>query len=186
MSSKWIRIWQKMKQAVIVLLSLGLVGALANTIQSDNNNKALPEPSDSETKHEDTLNKTEQKDPVVSFVDTGLLNGDERNGEVSITIEQDLVPPPVDLAQDPPTEAYITDISEFPIEDNNFYRTLPDGYEDEIMDVAANWVPVPIFRRQKHKAHRRFFGPKHFIQNPYRRFHYYPYHAFYRPRPYFF
>ncbi|XP_047991607.1 uncharacterized protein LOC125230489 isoform X1 [Leguminivora glycinivorella] len=179
-----------MKQAVIVLLSLGLVGALANTIQSDNNNKALPEPSDSETKHEgeDILNKTEQKEPVVSFVDTGLINDGDRNGEVSITIEEDLVPPPVEIAQDPAAEVYITDVPEFPIEDN-FYKTLPDSpdtYEDEIMDVAANWVPVPIFRRQKHKAHRRFFGPKHFTQNPYRRFYYYPYHAFYRPRPYFF
>ncbi|XP_073956082.1 uncharacterized protein [Choristoneura fumiferana] len=184
-----------MRNLVILLLSLGLVGAYANAIpkQTDSNNKTSH--SDSETKHneetEKTLNNVSEQKGVDadSIVDKELFD-DDKVSEVSIAIEEnseDLADNPVSTKFFGPSKIYNTDFAYSVPEKDDFFRSnVPASYRDEMMAMAASFAPVPLFKRHRQKARRRFSTPRHFIRNPYRRFYFYPYHTYYYPRPIFY
>lgn len=184
-----------MRNVVILLLSLGLVGAYTNAIpkQTDSNNKTLH--SDSETKHNEETEKTlnnvsEQKGVDTDSIVDKELFGDDKVSEVSIAIEEnfdDEVDDSVNKKFFGPSKMYDTDFAYSVPENDDFLRSnVPASYRDEMMRMAASFAPVPLFKRHRQKARRRFSSPRHFIRNPYRRFYFYPYHTYYYPRPIFY
>ncbi|KAM3965146.1 uncharacterized protein ACR2FA_000539 [Aphomia sociella] len=190
-SQNWISL--KMKTRTIILLALGLVGAIsvgADPISKQNlsahNKQPLSESNHTETKLNDgsLLYKaeTEQKNDAVPTITA--TNIKDENGysdsNVQIIIES-IDGPTEELTQSQPM--YMN--NDIALNEDLYSDKLVDNGPDEIMETAAGFVPIPIFRKRQ-KARRRFATRRHFIRNPYaytyRGLHYYyPYYGFYRP-----
>lgn len=112
---------------------------------------------------------------------------------VNIVIEDvgnpDEVPDLTEPATDNPLTLQIPDVVNFeedfvPMRDEDFlYNDLIHKDPNEIMDTAAGFVPIPIFRKKKktQKPRQPFASRRYFRRHyPYRRLYYfYPYYGYY-------
>lgn len=173
---------------VILLLTLGLAGTIANSTQQTNSNvKPLSERSESETKqNEETSpnNGEQEQKKVTNLLETTAITADEDSlthagGSIDILLQETFSPDNL-LAQ---SDISFDDLPDTPIMDNILYRTaLANKVQDEIMETAEGFVPIPIFRKRQ-KARRRFATRRNFLRNPYRRnpYFFYPYYGYYHP-----
>lgn len=171
-----------MKSAVILMLTLGLVGAIAKPAE-----QLGPETLPKIKPNCDTEQKTEESaiinnsglagDTAINEIPIDIENGSNYGASLDILMEEsirkpadtflDLVEPNID--------------SDLPIQSDDMYTDILNKDPNEIMDTAAGFVPIPIFRN-KQKAKRRFATRRQFRRKPnsHRRiFFFYPSYGFY-------
>lgn len=176
-----------MKTSVIFLFILGLGGVFTASIQTSNepgtesisSGTDLNEETDKGTSEQNTIKSIETIETTTITADEDT--GNHNNGQLDILIEQTYSP---DTDYVPQSDIYLDDIPEVPISNDNFYpNPLFNKIQDEIMETAEGFLPVPIFRKRQ-QARRRYASRRFFRRNPYpyrRPFYFYPYYGFYRP-----
>ncbi|XP_049873544.1 uncharacterized protein LOC126372063 [Pectinophora gossypiella] len=180
---------------VMLVLTLGLVGALDIPKQTVSTNSQLPlSGSESEDKHDEKISSIGDSEHKETKVETTPENTEalKNTGRLEIIIEEtfspdELVLPKID---DVPQNGAILDVPETTYMDSDLGSdVLVNKVEGEIMETAAGFVPIPIIRKRQH-ARRRLARPhkparpsrRYFMKNPYWTPYYlYPYYGFYRP-----
>nr|XP_034832149.1 uncharacterized protein LOC117988961 [Maniola hyperantus] len=69
-------------------------------------------------------------------------------------------------------------------EGDYYYNDVVYKDPNEIMDTAAGFVPIPIFRKKQKQAPRRRYATRRYNRRPYasrRQYYFYPYYRYYRP-----
>ncbi|XP_059050135.1 uncharacterized protein LOC131845112 [Achroia grisella] len=181
-----------MKMRAIMLLAVCLTSGIADSISkqklSADNKQPLSETKPRETKHsnEALLNNVEpeQKKDVITINSAANMNDD--NGEYSDSNVQIIIESIDSPAEEMPSKSESVFINnEIALNSDNYRDTYIDSDPNEIMETAAGFVPIPIFRKRQN-ARRRFATRRHFKRNPYpytykRLYYYYPYYGFYYP-----
>lgn len=168
-----------MKSAVIFILIVGSVSVLADPVlkqvfsdndlftQSEIKDDELPNISEPEIEPEDSSGFVNDKNDDTKY----------DNEQVNVVIEDDIVDPHKELL--PPPQSDINIDYSFPVADDSYRYTPVSKIQDEIMETAAGFVPLTIFRRRQNPR-RRFAIRRNFKKNPYRKFHlFYPNYAYY-------
>ncbi|KAJ2949100.1 hypothetical protein O0L34_g6040 [Tuta absoluta] len=189
-----------MKTRAILLLMLGLVSAFEISKQTEVINQPPLSESESDTKHEVTSTPSDSSEEIVPHVINDNVNKRIKDtlvgGQLEIIIK-DIVKPNEFVTTENvfiPQNDFIQtenefiqnesfdDIVETPFIDNSF--PLKTNLQDEMMETAEGFVPLPIPFRRRQQARRRFSKPnrRYFKKNPYRTPYYlYPYRSFYYP-----
>lgn len=178
---------------------MGIVGAIANPVLNQITDNEKPElkaidiigPKKSLVQNkEDTPNKVkleelEKKEVTTEIYSLESVSENANNGDASVelVIQENVVSP---FDQFGPPEL-------LPEDSFDNFRGLPVGedidekfslinMQDEIMETAAGFAPLPFLRRRQ-KPRKHFASRRNFNKNPHRRFHFfYPYYyTFYRP-----
>ncbi|XP_039752947.1 uncharacterized protein LOC120628578 [Pararge aegeria] len=69
-------------------------------------------------------------------------------------------------------------------ESDYYYNDLISKDPNEIMQTAAGFVPIPIFRKKQKHTPRRQYATRRYNRRPYasrRNYFFYPYYSYYRP-----
>ncbi|KAI5644338.1 hypothetical protein NE865_03707 [Phthorimaea operculella] len=174
---------------------LGLVGAFEVSKQTEVTNQTPLSESESDTKHDVTSTPSDSVKENAQVINDNVNKGikdTQASGQMEIIIEEIVKPNefvPTENAFIPPNDFVQTenqfipnDIEESPFIDNSF--PLQTNIQDEMMETAEGFVPLPIPFRRRQQARRRFTRPnrRYFRKNPYRTPYYmYPYRSFYYP-----
>lgn len=172
-----------MKITVLLVLTLGIVGVIAKPKE-----QLSPEPVPKNQKNCDPEQKTEENavdinengltgDTAVNEVPFDFENGSNYGATIDNLMEESIKKPAdvfLDLVEDSDID------SEFPIQSDDIYTDVVNRDPNEIMDTAAGFVPIPIFRN-KQKSKRRFATRRQFRRKPAHRriFFFYPSYGFY-------
>ncbi|CAH0715647.1 unnamed protein product, partial [Brenthis ino] len=147
------------------------------------NDEALSNNSETEQKNDETsvsIEPVEQELPKFEETVNIVIEDVENQDEVL-----DLNEP----ATDNPLALQIPDVDNFeedfiPMRDEDFlYNDLIHKDPNEIMDTAAGFVPIPIFRKKKKpQKPRQPFASRRYFRRPYpyrRLYYFYPYYRYY-------
>ncbi|XP_072948813.1 uncharacterized protein [Epargyreus clarus] len=172
-----------MKSCVFLVLTIGLVGVIAKPKeQSAPEPEPVPKDSNSEEKSEkNTIHITNNglaDDTAINEIPIDTDKESNYGASIDIFMEENIKKPAdvfLDLVNEPNFD------SELPIENDDIYTDVLNKDPNEIMDTAAGFVPIPIFRN-KQKAKRRFATRRQFRRKPSPRrriFFFYPTYGFY-------
>ncbi|XP_050351125.1 uncharacterized protein LOC126773912 [Nymphalis io] len=185
-----------MNNHIVLLLAIGLSIADATSVLKEivNEKSLQAETNESITRDETSSNISENEQNGNEFsVITDESDKYQTNYEEPLDIFMENLENPTkevfleesvsfdEFNSQDPSDAHFDEI--VPVTDSDYsYNDIINRDPNEIMDTAAGFVPIPIFkRRQKPRkqvaARRRFRKPY-----PYRRlYYYYPYYSYYRP-----
>ncbi|XP_030041209.1 uncharacterized protein LOC115456328 [Manduca sexta] len=180
-----------MKTRTVLLLYVGFVSVIANpaskeTADAENDKTPLLETIEPETTFVDEsssiANSETPSDNGVKFeISESVPNIEENivatfNSADEDAIEENIINPPMDVFPQMETDL---NVNYEPIFDDSYRFVSMNKVQDEIMETAAGFAPLPFFRKRQ-KPRRRYVTRRNFRRNPYRNAHFfYPYYGFY-------
>ncbi|XP_045773083.1 uncharacterized protein LOC123872681 [Maniola jurtina] len=202
-----------MKSYIILVLTaaVGLDFVVANSVAKQtvaDKDLLLSESNDSSTNHEEKFSNNsdiEQENIETSENGETIVEDSPNEGTVELDIVESIKSPidPFDFKEAIDNQVGLKEVynnNQFNLQEyvdtnlENEFELVKDGdyyYNDvvfkdpnEIMDTAAGFVPIPIFRKKQKQAPRRRYATRRYNRRPYasrRQYYFYPYYRYYRP-----